>query len=367
MKKQILFLFAAALCAALSISCNDDTNALPEDEYLVGCEYFAGWLNKEPNSWFWKDGTDWRPLFPERLPVNGQWVDAETMRKDIDIAAANGVDFFSILWYPHAKMHDDISMINKSVGWFTASPECDKMKFMLEITNHAPFGVTSVADWEDIAFYCATNMEHASYLKIDGRPVVKIHGGGQFINDLGGAEKANEALAAIRRVIMEAGHQNPIIAVGLVDDQNIKDSVLGALDVDMSMQYTDPTHLPYLENEDYPYEMLVEQGRKDRMTRVDDSVPHVPFIAVGWNGRAWQYKLPAFELPNAENWRRALEEMKTDLDNCENFGFPRKDGSRQKAFTIYAWNEYGEGGFLSPTVGAGNMKLEVLDEVFGNR
>ena len=40
-------------------------------------------------------------------------------------------------------------------------------------------------------------------------------------------------------------------------------------------------------------------------------------------------------------------------------------GGRQKAFTIYAWNEFGEGGIVAPTRGDGYMKLESIGTVFG--
>jgi len=39
----------------------------------------------------------------------------------------------------------------------------------------------------------------------------------------------------------------------------------------------------------------------------------------------------------------------------------------QKAFTIYAWNEFGEGGFVAPTAGDKYMKLEAIQEVFRSR
>jgi hypothetical protein len=32
---------------------------------------------------------------------------------------------------------------------------------------------------------------------------------------------------------------------------------------------------------------------------------------------------------------------------------------------VYAWNEFGEGGFVAPTHGEGFMKLECIREVFG--
>ncbi len=35
-----------------------------------------------------------------------------------------------------------------------------------------------------------------------------------------------------------------------------------------------------------------------------------------------------------------------------------------QAFTIYAWNEYGEGGILAPTAGEGFTKLQMISTVF---
>jgi hypothetical protein len=37
----------------------------------------------------------------------------------------------------------------------------------------------------------------------------------------------------------------------------------------------------------------------------------------------------------------------------------------QKSFVIYAWNEFGEGGIMAPTVGEREMKLEGIQSVFG--
>ena len=57
--------------------------------------------------------------------------------------------------------------------------------------------------------------------------------------------------------------------------------------------------------------------------------------------------------------------MKTALASLSNLGFPLPDGALQPAFTIYAWNEFGEGGFVAPTVGDGYMKLEGIKRIFG--
>ncbi len=56
---------------------------------------------------------------------------------------------------------------------------------------------------------------------------------------------------------------------------------------------------------------------------------------------------------------------KAALAKHTSLGLPKKDGTMQKAFTIYAWNEFGEDGILAPTKGAVTMMLESINNVFG--
>jgi len=55
--------------------------------------------------------------------------------------------------------------------------------------------------------------------------------------------------------------------------------------------------------------------------------------------------------------------MKQDLLALPNLGLPLPDGTVQPAFNCYAWNEFGEGGFVAPTEGDQYMKLEELQRV----
>jgi hypothetical protein len=57
--------------------------------------------------------------------------------------------------------------------------------------------------------------------------------------------------------------------------------------------------------------------------------------------------------------------MQDDFERYPSLGLPLPDGGTQKAFTIYAWNEFGEGGFVAPTAADKAMKLEVIRDVFG--
>jgi hypothetical protein len=46
---------------------------------------------------------------------------------------------------------------------------------------------------------------------------------------------------------------------------------------------------------------------------------------------------------------------------------PCSGGAWQPVFTIYAWNEFGEGGIVAPTRGEDFMKLEAIRGVFSSR
>jgi hypothetical protein len=157
------FLLLGALLAA-----SGRANAAPRD-YLVGVYYFAGWWQQAPSKWMTAD-RDWRPDFPGRIPVLGEYNNQETMDREIAAAARHGIDFFQILWYPNG------GLLNEGVRLFLASTNAGLMHFTIEVVNHPPFELATDRDWEAACQGWCAAMQHPSYLKIDGKPVLKVHG-----------------------------------------------------------------------------------------------------------------------------------------------------------------------------------------------
>ena len=122
---------------------------------------------------------------------------------------------------------------------------------------------------------------------------------------------------------------------------------------------------------DYPYAILAKQARTTLRNRVSDPLPWMPYLAAGWNPRPWTHPGAAphyhrfFEFPTREEFENELNEMKEAFVKHPSLGLPKKDGTRQKIFTIYAWNEFGEGGIVAPTKGRGHMMLQCIKDVFG--
>ena len=341
---------------------------------LVGIEYFNGWWPRTPNNdihCFWEShNKDWRAEFPGRVPLLGEYNCQETMDKEILAASEYCVDFFSILWYPmdsvkNGKIRD---YLNAGVENFMNSPNSNLMHFMIEIANHDPNAIITDADWDKCIDVCVKSMKHSSYLRIDGRAVVKIHGGDQFLRDNGfSVERSKQVLQRFRKRAKDEGAGELLINVGNYSekpvDRNHKFSIIG--EIDATMQYNSLPEVPQRET-DYPYELMVERAKQVREIRKKDVLCWIPYFPAGWNPKPWNDKRASFSLPTREEWKFGLEELKTDILKYSNFGFPKKDGSTQKAFTIYAWNEFGEGGIVAPTRGDQYMKLEEIKNVFGN-
>ena len=338
-------------------------------DILVGCEYFNGWWKESPNKWERK-GKDWRPQYPERIPLLGEYNSQETMDKEIEAASAYGVDFFSILWYYPGQLKDKgaCDLLNAGLDHFMNSPHSGKMKFMVELCNHSPFAIISDEDWDNCMDVCIKAMKHPSYLQVDGRAVVKIHGGDQFHIDNGSdPERSSQIIQGMRERAREAGIGELLITVGTYGNKPVDaEHVFVQAGIDGTMQYMDPTALPQKED-DYSYDILAARAKEMRDLRKKDAISWTPYFPAGWNPRPWADPRAAFSLPTRKEWRSGLKELKKDLLKSSNLGFPRKDGTTQKAFTIYAWNEWGEGGILAPTVGDQYMKLEEIKKVFGNK
>lgn len=330
---------------------------------LVGVSYFAGWWEPLPNKWHDTDGKDWRPRFPGRVPLLGAYNTQETVNQEIVAAAGHGVDFFSILWYynpPDGEREPNALFLSRGLECFMASPEAHRMKFMIEFCNHPPYEVTTDEEWEACIALWTRCMEHPSYLRVNGRPVFKVHGARYFVaqngNDLA---RCRARLDALREAARKKGLGELIIGGGVGAHEAVGPDHNAAQLFDFTGTYMD---VPPLEKEekDYPYWNLADFLREGRLQHVNDAIPYMPVIGAGWAPHPWPDTRACFSLPNDREWETTLRQAAADLAVHEGLGLPGI-----KALTIYAWNEYGEGGFIAPTKGWGLRRLKAIRKVFG--
>lgn len=331
---------------------------------LVGVSYFAGWWPPPRSKWQTpRTGVDWREKFPERVPLLGEYNSQETMDQEIVAAASHGVDFFAILWYPPSTGDSQWPLLNRGLGFFLASPESRRMRFVVEFCNHAPFTTKTDAEWDACIAAWMPVFKHALCLRVDGRLVFKIHSIHQFYLDSGeNLDIVAARIAKLRKAVRDAGLGEMVIGAGGMgqvgkDDWPVKS-------IDFSGDYM---LVPSSEKADSarPIEELANFLRSVRLERAGNAIPYMPVIAAGWDPRPWNDPRPFFAMPTAEQWTAELRRLNDDLAVSTNLGIPRRDGKVAKAFTIYAWNEFGEGGILAPTRGERDTKLRGIRDVLG--
>ncbi len=345
----------AILLLAASVQAGD------ADGTLVGIEYFAGWWEPLPNKWHTAQGKDWRPDYPERVPLLGEYNTQETMDREIAAAAEHGVDFFIILWYyngPDGEREPHSRFLNRGVTQFMESPNARRMRFMLEFCNHPPFEVRSDAEWKECVEYWTDCMKHPSYLRIDGKPVFKVHGGHYFLQQNEGMEGSRKRLDALRAAAREKELGELVIGCGVGANEAVPAGHWAAGLFDFTATYMDVPPVQRKE-EDLPYAELIGFAEAGREKHTQDAVPYMPFVPAGWNPRPWPDPRPCFRFPAADEWKTALQRVKSQLAEHSALGLPG-----QKAFTIYAWNEFGEGGIVAPTRGRGYLMLDAIAALF---
>lgn len=351
-----LMLQSAAYCAV-----RDEQN---EDAYLVGVYYFSGWWREQPNKWT-TGGTDWRGHFPERVPLLGQYNDQATMDAEIACASRHGVDFFQMLWYPRIAGVDEPHRqhLNDGTRFFVSSPYRNRMRFTLEYVNHAPFNLADDEQWQSACSEWAACMKLPSYLRLNGRPVFKIHGLGQFRDECGNdPEKIASRLLTLRKTVRRICGADPLVGAGVSPCAVPEAQAVQGFDY--LTTYMDVPRLP-ARAQPYPYQQLLALAVDGWKLYADTSpLPYVPYVPVGWDPRPWKDPRPAFESPTREEWLGTLRSVKSILDGSKGLGIALADGSRTRMLLIYAWNEYGEGGILAPTRLRGTQRLEAVKSVF---
>ena len=350
----------------------------PDKEILVGVNYFAGWWEPLPNKWHGHGWTvhepDWRCENPQRDPLLGIYNDQATMDREIVAAAGYGVDFFAILWYfpaPESKHREDCKWLNRGVENFQRSPEARRMRFFVEYCNHDLSAARTDAEWEQCLATWLAAMRHPSYLRVGGRLVFKVHDSSGFFRQNGqDVECCRARLKRLRAAAREAGLGEILIGGGLMARSEVKPGSAVARLYDFTATYMS---LPAVEVTDaeQPYGLLAQESCEARARHTVDPIPWVPYLAAGWNPRPWTHPKADenhrrfFAFPTRDQWADELRRMRDDLGRCPGLGLPLADGRRQKVFTIYAWNEFGEGGIVAPTRADRYMKLDAVREVFG--
>lgn len=310
----------------------------------IGAYYFDGWAGRSDR---WKDDSEWAKLnppthltkrfveeFADREPVWG-WRDdsLEIMERQIDLAADGGVTFFAFCWYWNKdlkKLGEDPKHIGLDL--FLKAKNNHRLKFCLLVANHQGFLLNGADDWKQAAEVWLPYFKHPRHITVGGKPLV-------IVFNPGNADEAG--LGQLQATVRAAGL--PGVAVAGCGGGQVRTGFTYTTRYNVVPGYA-------AASEARKYEELVDAHRKSWVG--SPAQPHIPTLSVGWDKRPWEGprglgQVAGWYFPDRTpaKFTAALESAVAWMDRHPD------QTTAERIVMLYAWNEFGEGGYLAPTKG----------------
>jgi len=348
--RRVLTLLVVLMMPCICQAADVPEPVTPQPDMLVGAYYFPGW--SDPSRWYCIKANEdvQHPLlgyYPEGDPLAADW--------HIKWALEHGVSFFA---FDHYILQGSERLEAALADGLLKSRFIDKFRFCLNWCNHAPVETQTREEFEQFAELVVDKyLAHPSYLKIDDRPVVMILSGYSFVKNLG-VEGARDAFSLLNRRCEQAGLPDAYLVFcegNIMGEQAVKDSFAAGAEAFCLYNYpyagTDQTGPG--EYAEASYEHLVEQGLGlwKHWRGITDG-RFWPTVMPGWDRRPWLRDRDLVRTGSTpELFKRSLS-------------LAREHVNADRIVMIEAWNEWGEGSILEPSVEYGAAYLQQVRDVF---
>jgi hypothetical protein len=348
------------------------------DPVQAAAYYFPNWGPKGESEWRTLENA--RPRFPNheqpKVPVWGEQDERDpmVMAQKIDAAADHGLNAFIFCWYAFdgGKRYLDSAVRNG----FLKAPNRDRMKFALMWANHdvggQGTGRVTPETWDGIADELLRDyFTQPTYWRIDGRPYFSIYNPTEFVASVGGVEKAAEALRRFRSKAVSVGFPGLHLNGVLFGTSAEQAQALG-LDSLTSYVWVHHQYMPTFPSTDYAayrdayFEALGKGGWVHGLEKPASQLglPYFPNVTMGWD--------PSPRCPSGVPWKNGsypfgpvlVHNTPAAFGDALRQAIAYLDSSKTtpRVLTIYAWNEWSEGGYLEPEKRTGMAYLEAIKE-----
>lgn len=337
-KVFLLVISAVLLCCIAFINQKKDT-------IKVGVYYFDGWTGKT-----FHITQKMKDEFPERKPKWG-WITStpEAVEAQIELAADAGIDFFNFCWYYNGKSGQriDNDPKNNALNLYLKAANKPKLDFSILVCNHAGY-IIKPEHWELLCDYWCEKFKDSSYIKANGKPLLTFFSVPTLINSFGNVEGVRKALARLR---FKADSLQTGVTVAACVNYKKTENMKIALECgfDVLTNYNNHDAGFGGNAKEFPIEKLIEKEKIVWKEYTKFGLPYIPASTLNWDQRPWaDVKKEIADAPrytgfSAKSVFRSVQSLKKWT--LQNPTFTTKE----RIAMIYAWNEYGEGAWLTPS------------------
>jgi glycoprotein endo-alpha-1,2-mannosidase len=325
------------------------------DRYLVGAHYYVWYPSN------FAQGYLRGVLRPPQMPALGEYDSRSpaVAERQISIATAHGIDFFSLDWWPNRPAQNDAIDVGflraRNIGAIRFCIFYESMDLGDPDSGNGIVFDTARKDRfvSDMVTIARRYFAHPSYLRIDGRPVLILYVTREFRGLFPLAmREARRALAAagydpfvigdeIFWAVLEA-NEDPSAPPRVTGEPQISRIRLFDAITAYNLYINDrPRHRGYGSSSHF----LEDSAKLYRRYRDAGGRPIVPGVMPGFNDRAHRPALDHFAIPR--RWTPKGPEGSFFAEAIERVGKPLVD-PRLRAILITSWNEWNEDTAIEP-------------------
>lgn len=324
-----------------------------ERRAMLGAYYFGGWSGETHHV------TDLlRTEFANRKPVWGWDTNSTNMVQQIDCCADHGIAFWSFCWY-YPEGENKTTPLNNELNLYLKAPNRERLKFCLLVANHGGYRI-GPKDWDACCERWVELFQQPTHLRLEGKPLVIFFSPGELWQAFGSVDGIRKALDLLRATAKEAGLPGVTVAACTRPCRYLGDLKNAGFDMFTGYNY----NLTWKDGAgSRPFKTLIDGNAEifDQMAE-QTPLPYIPAVMAGWDRRPWeQDKLPPEKL---SGWYpgRSPEQVEQFVRLGIRWLDEHPDKTTpQRLLLIYAWNENGEGGYLTPTAKDGTEYLEAVE------
>lgn len=314
-------------------------------EVKLGAYYFDGWHGTYPYHLTPK----LKDSFSNREPKWGWLTSSQSiMNKQIEAASKAGISFFSFCWYYPDNADFKKEPLNNSLKYFINSPVTQKMSFSLMVANHAGFLINK-NNWPVVSKEWLSYFSVKNYLKVNNKPLLIFFSIHTLVEGFGSPKAVKAALVSMSSQAEKMGLGGVSFAV-CVDGApgNIALAELCGFDIITGYNYHNIA-LPNTKLEVPISKLQTAEVQLWESIKKTSKLPYIPVSTLNWDPRPWanstnNYDKASYYVGFSPN------SVKKSISNCVQWMLKNPIGTKaEKIGLIYAWNEYGEGAFLTPT------------------